>query len=235
MSTLGDIVIRKMYGNETKWEFVDGTSSADSTMEKCEMNNNDNENCKKVSIESVENNMKNVNITQGTVQTESMNHDIGSENHEQSTTNVNTKNSKRKKAKKKNRNRANSAESTDGSGDHASANKHVHFGNVEEILFSRDIGFDVVPSKGLNPLGFGTEEGRQSYTVDQYTIAQQLNLRKRAQNIPNFYLLYAVHENVPLETRQYDYCGKVNPLFHSITEEERYEICIKIFIFNHLY
>lgn len=124
------------------------------------------------------------------------------------------KTSKKKKSRKKNRNRSDSVESQ-GEVDHS---KHVNWGNVEEILFSRDIGLGSVPSKGVYPLGLGVFERKDQFTIDIYEELSQSSLREKAKRLG---ISYVEGGGTVLETRQYDFCGKTNPLFSSLTEEER--------------
>jgi hypothetical protein len=61
-----------------------------------------------------------------------------------------------------------------------SAEKCVKWGTVEQICFSRSIGYDVIPNKGVYPIGLGVEKERVHSTVDQLYIAQQQSLLQRA-------------------------------------------------------
>ena len=61
--------------------------------------------------------------------------------------------------------------------------RSVRFGTCEELLFTRDVGFDGVPSKGGYSLGLGTLEARDIKSVDDYLRCQQAALRVRAARI----------------------------------------------------
>lgn len=115
------------------------------------------------------------------------------------------------------------------------ANK-VTFGTVEEILFSREISYDAIPSKGAYPLGLGDLESRGFIQqVDAYCAEQQKNLRIRSasfENVtpsssssnvtPNLITSPVEADLETLESRQYDYKqGKRNLLFEPTSEEER--------------
>lgn len=139
-----------------------------------------------------------------------------------------TKKKKKKQKKKKNRSRANSAITP---GDP----KHVHWGDVNEFLFARDIGEGTVPNSGLYPVALGDECARVTTTVDDYTHTQQLNLLQRVVDMG--LSLDSLNISSPasgesddavtskscyLESRQFDYKkGTSNPLFSPIPETER--------------
>mmetsp|Transcript_3269 Transcript_3269/g.5096 ORF Transcript_3269/g.5096 Transcript_3269/m.5096 type:complete len:408 (+) Transcript_3269:269-1492(+) len=140
--------------------------------------------------------------------------------------------SKKKRAKKKLRRRANSVVSTDS----AHNMKHVQWGKVEEVLFSRDMGLHTVPNSGLYPLALGEECERRENSIDEHESSKQMELLQRA-------LEYGIdlsdigglnageYEDAddgeattryrPLETRQYDYRRGSNPLFRPLPEPER--------------
>ena len=112
----------------------------------------------------------------------------------------------------------------------------VTFGTVEEILFSREISYDAIPSRGAYPLGLGDLESRGNIrNIDDYCAEQQINLRLRSASFENHSSsssciaessLARVCSNdadvETLESRQYDYrLGKRNLLFEPTSEEER--------------
>lgn len=108
----------------------------------------------------------------------------------------------------------------------------ISWGPVEEILFTRDIAYDGVPSIGGYPLGLGQEESRQLWSADEFQSVQQANLILRAHTLGIEILsppqsqpqqqLGGYNQISPLETRQYDYkSGLKNPLFQSISEDIR--------------
>ena len=102
----------------------------------------------------------------------------------------------------------------------ASSEKRVSWGKVDEILFRRDISYDKVPSNGLYPLGLGVEEGVETWVLDEFSSTQQAALIARA-NEKGLFALTGSSSLSPLETRQFDYRTGKNPLFQSLTEEER--------------
>jgi hypothetical protein len=139
-----------------------------------------------------------------------------------------TKKKKKKSKKKKNRSRANSAVS-------AADQKHVHWGDVNEVLFERDIGEGTVPNSGLYPVALGDECARVTSTVDDHTQTQQLNLLQRVVDmglsLESLYISSSASaaddedasKSRHLETRQFDYKkGSSNPLFTPLPETERY-------------
>ena len=105
----------------------------------------------------------------------------------------------------------------------------VTFGTVEEILFSREISYDAIPSRGAYPLGLGDLESRGNIrNVDDYCAEQQINLRLRSASFENHssssscIVCSDEGEVGTLESRQYDYrIGKRNLLFEPTSEEER--------------
>lgn len=118
----------------------------------------------------------------------------------------------------------------------ARSQNKVTFGTVEEILFSREISYDAIPSRGAYPLGLGDLESRGNIReVDAYCAEQQLNLRHRSASFENTISSSSSSENrltevqhgaesdiEVLESRQYDYKqGKRNILFEPTSEEER--------------
>lgn len=58
--------------------------------------------------------------------------------------------------------------------------KTVRWGTVEQICFTRSIGYDRIPNKGAYPIGLGSETERVQSTVDQLFTAQQQSLLQRA-------------------------------------------------------
>jgi len=144
------------------------------------------------------------------------------------------KSSKKKKPKKKSTSPSSSFDSVDPLTDTPTATSavfncsetlsektfRIKWGEVEQVSFSRQIGYSVVPHKGSFPLGLGHEESREIYSVDTFTSMRQGELEERAQSIKS--ILQSTICHPVLETRQFDYrSGVTNPLFHSITEEER--------------
>ena len=118
----------------------------------------------------------------------------------------------------------------------ARSQSKVTFGTVEEILFSREISYDAIPSRGAYPLGLGDLESRGNIReVDAYCAEQQQNLRQRSASFENTTSSSSSSESrIPevqqgaesdievLESRQYDYKqGKRNNLFEPTSEEER--------------
>ena len=118
----------------------------------------------------------------------------------------------------------------------ARSQNKVTFGTVEEILFSREISYDAIPSRGAYPLGLGDLESRGNIReVDAYCAEQQQNLRHRSASFENTTSSSSSSENrIPevqqgaeldvevLESRQYDYKqGRRNTLFEPTSEEER--------------
>ena len=112
----------------------------------------------------------------------------------------------------------------------------VTFGTVEEILFSREISFDAIPSRGAYPLGLGDLESRGNIReVDAYCAEQQLNLRLRSASFESATSSSSSNDShssaandtpdseaAVLESRQYDYKqGRRNLLFEPTSEEER--------------
>lgn len=64
--------------------------------------------------------------------------------------------SKKKRSHKKKKTSVNTNNAT---GHHSkSSNKSVRWGNVEEVLFARSIGYDHIPTNGAYPLGLGEGE-----------------------------------------------------------------------------
>ena len=118
----------------------------------------------------------------------------------------------------------------------ARSQNKVTFGTVEEILFSREISYDAIPSRGAYPLGLGDLESRGNIReVDAYCAEQQRSLRHRSASFENTTSSSSSSENrisevqhvagedtEILESRQYDYKqGKRNTLFEPTSEEER--------------
>jgi hypothetical protein len=118
----------------------------------------------------------------------------------------------------------------------AKIQSRVTFGTVEEILFSREISFDAIPSRGAYPLGLGNLESRGNIReVDAYCAEQQQNLRLRSASFEsvtsssssnNSHSSETHHtpdsEPEVFESRQYDYKqGRRNLLFEPTSEEER--------------
>lgn len=124
-----------------------------------------------------------------------------------------------KKKKKKKRSRAQSMSSV----------KHVHWGLVDEIEFSRGLAFDRIPSDGVHPLGLGEEVGRATVSVDEKVSIQQSDLMRRAKELGMPLGGVAVTNPdgttrlSPFETRQFDYKSGKNILFSRLTEHERYD------------
>eukprot|EP00600_Ochromonadales_sp_CCMP1393_P002686 CAMPEP_0174990790 /NCGR_PEP_ID=MMETSP0004_2-20121128/21519_1 /TAXON_ID=420556 /ORGANISM="Ochromonas sp., Strain CCMP1393" /LENGTH=505 /DNA_ID=CAMNT_0016244441 /DNA_START=116 /DNA_END=1633 /DNA_ORIENTATION=- len=54
--------------------------------------------------------------------------------------------------------------------------KALTWGQVEQICFTRSVGYDSVPNKGSYPLGLGKEEERLTCSVDEYFKNQQAYL-----------------------------------------------------------
>lgn len=132
---------------------------------------------------------------------------------QQHTETHNGKKSKSKKKKRKSRNRSNSI---------ASSSKSVSWGEVEEILFTREQGIGAVPSSGLYPLGLGTEvlDARDIVSVDHHVSMGQVRLIERALKL-GICVDQNDNEYECLETRQFDYRHGKNPLFHASNEDER--------------
>lgn len=114
----------------------------------------------------------------------------------------------------------------------AKIQSRVTFGTVEEILFSREISFDAIPSRGAYPLGLGVLESRGNIReVDAYCAEQQQNLRLRSasfESVTSSSSSNDSHSDAPdpaadvFESRQYDYKqGRRNLLFEPTSEEER--------------
>lgn len=61
--------------------------------------------------------------------------------------------------------------------------KHVSWGNVEEITFTRSISSCSIPNKGSYPLGLGDVVERTTVTIDQLFMQQQVQLIERAKLI----------------------------------------------------
>lgn len=119
---------------------------------------------------------------------------------------------------------------------HTLNSNKVTFGTVEEILFSREISYDAIPSKGAYPLGLGDFESRGNIQeVDAYCAEQQRILRVRSASFENTATSSSSSNSLPglltgiveaeletIESRQYDYKqGKRNLLFEPTSEEER--------------
>ena len=128
--------------------------------------------------------------------------------------NTGTSSEAKKKKKKKKRNRSHSNVSTT-SVVSTAAKKTVKFNAVEEITFTREHAYDVIPNRGSCPLGLGDEVSREVIPVDEYVAQQQALLKHRAEEL-----------NIPvtdvLETRQYDFKFVPNPLFSPTSEADRY-------------
>ena len=139
------------------------------------------------------------------------------------------KKSKKRSKKKKGRSRANSACSE-------APLKHVHWGQVDEILFDRNLGEHTVPNNGLYPIALGEECERTETSVDNHVETQQLHLLQRVidKGLNLDVLSKPVTEVTegntcisgacvsPLETRQWDYRqGARNPLFVPLPETDR--------------
>ena len=134
---------------------------------------------------------------------------------------------KAKKRSKKRRGRANSTTSTDDG-----TQRHVHWGQVDEILFDRSLGEYTVPNSGLYPVALGSECDRNATSVDDHVKGQQLQLLQRVIDEGlNLDMLAKPFQEVgngheqsprPLETRQWDYRrGTRNPLFTPMAEADR--------------
>ena len=153
-----------------------------------------------------------------------------------------------------------------------SNDKAVKWGNVEQVCFSRSIGYDRIPNKGSYPLGLGQETERIECTVDELFTAQQQYLlqkavakglifktpdssippppiqpspkltsgkgkksRSRSNSVTSVGSVDSTPPELPpipestdaldilqpLETRQFDYKSKSNPLFMPLGEAER--------------
>jgi hypothetical protein len=141
---------------------------------------------------------------------------------------ANKKKSKKKKNKRKKR--SNSVNSPEES------KKSVHWGDVEEVLFTRGLGFHTVPHHGNFPLSLGDEVGRFSATIAQHLAAAQIRLLERATEIGLDVSSLKVEEprdphqdsededtalRISLETRQHDYRHGYNPLFRPLSEADR--------------
>lgn len=61
-----------------------------------------------------------------------------------------------------------------------SNDRALKWGNVEQICFTRSIGYDRIPNKGTYPIGLGSEVERIKSTVDELYTAQQMYLMQRA-------------------------------------------------------
>jgi hypothetical protein len=110
----------------------------------------------------------------------------------------------------------------------------IKWGNVEQILFSRGLGCDVVPSSGSFPLGLDEYSEIETCSVEDYDHSQQSDLFERAQrkNIPLCFPIGDIKDenssssssssSVRFETRQWDFKkGSKNPLFTSLGEADR--------------
>ena len=120
---------------------------------------------------------------------------------------------------------------------HAMSSNKVTFGTVEEILFTREISYDAIPSKGAYPLGLGDLESRGNIQpVDAYCAEQQQNLRHRSASFESSTSSSVSGDTAVastrsdsidadsevFESRQYDYKqGRRNLLFEPTSEEER--------------
>eukprot|EP01041_Mallomonas_annulata_P008128 gene8128-16685_t len=130
------------------------------------------------------------------------------------------KKGKKKAARKKNKNGQPSVKN----------GRRVHWGQVEEILFSRDVSCDTVPRQGVFPIGLGIEIDRQTLSMDEFMASRRSELLARAQSLclpidlSKMQIITDTYE--PFETRQYDYRahGHVNKLFHHLHEDERIHI-----------
>jgi hypothetical protein len=116
----------------------------------------------------------------------------------------------------------------------------IQWGFVEEVLFSRSISMDTVPSDGSYPLGLGAEVGKSRGTVDdaeeQRTVALldravALGVVHRSQaagsaegEVMSLHLVEAEAPVLALETRQFDYKRGKNPLFGRMSEHDRSEV-----------
>ena len=141
--------------------------------------------------------------------------------------------SKKKRKKKKPKRKGNNANrqliAGDTNSQETSTRKKVNWGFVEEYLFSRDISFDTVPSKGLYPLGLGKYEGCVTVSVEEHIARSQDLLQERARlrgidisaKLDDASRATQSQPISILETRQYDYRVGLNPLFHSVDEDER--------------
>lgn len=108
----------------------------------------------------------------------------------------------------------------------------VKWGNVEQILFSRGLGCDVIPSSGSFPLGLDVYSEIEICSVEDYDRSQQAELFARAQSkkitlclpIGDFEDVNSSSSSssVRFETRQWDFKkGFKNPLFDSLGEADR--------------
>eukprot|EP01038_Epipyxis_sp_PR26KG_P010850 gene10850-14566_t len=119
---------------------------------------------------------------------------------------------------------------------HAKESRHVSWGSVEEICFTRSLGFSSIPNQGEYPCGLGCEIERQIYSIEDLFMYQQAQLMEKARilclpspNIHNFAdsSLNGNHHYMAtlFETRQYDYRhGVKNPLFTTFPENERIKV-----------
>lgn len=61
-----------------------------------------------------------------------------------------------------------------------SSDRSLKWGDVEQICFTRSIGYDRIPNKGSYPIGLGHEVERIKSSVDELYNAQQMHLLQRA-------------------------------------------------------
>jgi len=96
-----------------------------------------------------------------------------------------TKTKKKKPKKKKNASKSN--------------DRSLKWGDVEQICFTRSIGYDRIPNKGSYPIGLGHEVERIKTSVDELYNAQQMHLLQRAvaRGIDLATLTKAAHAFVP--------------------------------------
>lgn len=74
---------------------------------------------------------------------------------------------KAKRSRKKKRTKSNGNEAT-------KKDLHIQWGQVEQYVFARSLGWDAVPSHGMFPLGLGDYEEKCCFTVDELFAQQQL-------------------------------------------------------------
>jgi len=110
----------------------------------------------------------------------------GTANSTDGTANGSESKTKKKKPKKK----KNASKSND---------RSLKWGDVEQICFTRSIGYDRIPNKGSYPIGFGHEVERIKSSVDELYNAQQMHLLQRAvaRGIDLASLTKAAHAFVP--------------------------------------
>jgi hypothetical protein len=126
----------------------------------------------------------------------------------------------------------------------AAERRGLQWGFVEEVLFSRGLSMDTVPSDGSYPLGLGAEVGRCRGTVDEAEEQRSVALLDRAVALGvvhrsqvavsaegearSMHLVEAEAPALALETRQFDYKRGKNPLFGRLTEHDRSEASCSI-------